>query len=296
MTIRLFKRLLVLTAFAGLLLPQWATAVNPAADAAREVVARTFGQCPPNVEFRTIDPAPSGCDRFATEVRDGRLRVEGSSPVALCYGFYNYIATHGYGVCTWSGSRLELPARLPDQARRETTSPFRRRLYMNVCTFGYTSPFWSWDEWEHEIDWMALHGFDMPLAPIASEAILARVWREMGLTDREIGELFTGPAHLPWMRMGNMSGLDGAPTQAWHREQIAFNYLGILNSIICEKELSILSPTMNFEAGQIGRVTLLTPEKERVTIVEFVKQNIQLSKSDWDAFETSWDFKRHPLV
>jgi len=75
-----------------------------------------------------------------------------------------------------------------------------------------------------------------------------------------------------------------------------FNYLGILNSIICEKELSILSPTMNFEAGQIGRVTLLTPEKERVTIVEFVKQNIQLSKSDWDAFETSWVFKRHPLV
>ena len=224
MTIRLFKRLLVLTAFAGLLLPQWATAVNPAADAAREVVARTFGQCPPNVEFRTIDPAPSGCDRFATEVRDGRLRVEGSSPVALCYGFYNYIATHGYGVCTWSGSRLELPARLPDQARRETTSPFRRRLYMNVCTFGYTSPFWSWDEWEHEIDWMALHGFDMPLAPIASEAILARVWREMGLTDREIGELFTGPAHLPWMRMGNMSGLDGAPTQAWHREQIALQH------------------------------------------------------------------------
>lgn len=95
---------------------------------------------------------------------------------------------------------------------------------MNVCTFGYTSPFWGWDEWEREIDWMALHGFDMPLAPIAGEAILARVWRRMGLTDEEIGVLFTGPAHLPWMRMGNMSGLDGAPTPQWHEAQIALQH------------------------------------------------------------------------
>jgi Alpha-N-acetylglucosaminidase (NAGLU). len=95
---------------------------------------------------------------------------------------------------------------------------------MNVCTFGYTTPFWGWAEWEREIDWMALHGFDMPLAPIAGEAILARVWREMGLTDEEINVLFTGPAHLPWMRMGNMSGLDGAPSNEWHEEQIALQH------------------------------------------------------------------------
>lgn len=97
------------------------------------------------------------------EARKGRLRIEGSSTVALCRGFYDYVSSHGYGVCTWSGSRFDLPERFPDTPRREVTSPFERRLYMNVCTFGYTSPFWGWDEWEREIDWMALHGFDMPL-------------------------------------------------------------------------------------------------------------------------------------
>lgn len=215
------KRLLPAVAMLAAILP--AGASNPVAEA-RGVITRTAGRWPANLELILTDKAPTGCDRFATESRNGRLRIEGSSVVALCRGFYDFVSSHGYGVCTWSGSRFDLPERFPDTPRREVTSPFERRLYMNVCTFGYTTPFWNRDDWEREIDWMALHGFDMPLAPIAGEAILARVWREMGLTDEEIGVLFTGPAHMPWMRMGNMSGLDGAPTRAWHEAQIALQH------------------------------------------------------------------------
>lgn len=217
----IIKRLLPALAMLATALP---AAASAPVDEARGVIARAAGGWPANVELKLVDKAPSGCDRFAVEARKGRLRIEGSSTVALCRGFYDYVSSHGYGVCTWSGSRFDLPERFPDTPRREVTSPFERRLYMNVCTFGYTSPFWGWDEWEREIDWMALHGFDMPLAPIAGEAILARVWRRMGLTDEEIGVLFTGPAHLPWMRMGNMSGLDGAPTPQWHEAQIALQH------------------------------------------------------------------------
>lgn len=215
------KKLLPALAVLTVLLP--AAAAAPVEEA-RRVIARAAGDCPANIELKLIDKASTGCDRFSSEARDGRLTIEGSSAVALCRGFYDFISTHGYGVCTWSGSRFSLPERYPDAAKHEVVSPFERRLYMNVCTFGYTTPYWSWKEWEHEIDWMAFHGFDMPLAPIAGEAILARVWRQMGLMDAEINVLFTGPAHLPWMRMGNMSGLDGAPTEAWHRSQIALQH------------------------------------------------------------------------
>lgn len=71
---------------------------------------------------------------------------------------------------------------------------------------------------------MALHGFDMALAPIGSEAILMRVWRDMGLTEEEINELFTAPGHLPWMRMGNMSGLDSPLSERWLDEQVALQH------------------------------------------------------------------------
>lgn len=191
---------------------------------AREVIERTLGRRAPDVELRLTEKAPDGHDRFATRVTDGRLVIEGSSGVALTRGFYDYITTNGYGQVTWTGTRMELPERLPDTPLREVSSPFRHHYYMNVCTFGYTYPYWSWNEWEKELDWMALHGFDMALAPIGSEAILMRVWRDMGLTEEEINELFTAPGHLPWMRMGNMSGLDSPLSERWLDEQVALQH------------------------------------------------------------------------
>ena len=67
---------------------------------------------------------------------------------------------------------------------------------------------------------MALHGIDMPLALVANEAISARVWKKLGLTDREIADYFVGPAHFPWMRMGNISGIDGPLPLEWHEGQL----------------------------------------------------------------------------
>lgn len=192
---------------------------------AQAVIERTFGEFPRHVVMKAV-PAEEGQsdDYFQYEVRRGVLRIEANNTIALCRGFYDYILRNGYGIASWSGNRLELPERLPDCGLRRVESPFSHRLYYNVCTNGYTTPFWGWEEWEREIDWMALHGFDMPLAPIAGEAIFARVWRDMGLSDEEINAYFTGPAHMPWLRMGNMTELDGAPTAEWHEAQIALQH------------------------------------------------------------------------
>lgn len=189
-----------------------------------KVLERTFGQVPENVEFSVV-PKSGGTDSYAWEVSaDGKLCVEGTSTIALTKGFYDYVLVNGYGISSWTADRLELPQKLAACPRVEKTSPFRNHLFYNVCTYGYTSPFWGWNEWEHELDWLALHGFDMPLSPIAGEAILARVWRGLGLSDEEIGEYFTGPAHFPWMRMGNMTKVDGGMSQEWFDEQIALEH------------------------------------------------------------------------
>ena len=68
----------------------------------------------------------------------------------------------------------------------------------------------------------------------------------------------------------------------------------LLNSCVSQELLSI-QPTLNNQPGTIGSIPLLLSSDE--TIVDsFVKQNITLSKDDWDSYETSWDFKRNPLV
>ncbi|MBQ7268762.1 MAG: alpha-N-acetylglucosaminidase C-terminal domain-containing protein [Bacteroidales bacterium] len=193
------------------------------ADAAKAVIERTFGRFPSNVHFEIFSPGDSSL-RYTTEVSGGVLTVRGSTPVAICRGFYDYVLRGGYGIASWTGNRLDLPRRLPDEAEREVVSPYRMHLYQNVCTYGYTYPFWGWEEWENEIDWMALHGFDMPLSPIGGETILSRVWKGMGLSDKEIKEYFTGPAHLPWMRMGNMAHYCGGMSDEWFDAQIALEH------------------------------------------------------------------------
>ena len=191
------------------------------ARAARAVMERATGQTDLPVKL-TVHSADSTYFRY--EVRDGVLHIEGSDGTALCRGFYDYAKRHGSGLFTWSGSNLRLPARLPDEPARRVVSPFADHYYMNVVTFGYSTPYWDWARWEQEIDWMALHGVNMPLALTAYEAIIARVWKKLGLTDEEINQYFVGPAHLPWMRMGNISGIDGPLNEDWHRGQIALQH------------------------------------------------------------------------
>ena len=72
--------------------------------------------------------------------------------------------------------------------------------------------------------------------------------------------------------------------------------LGVLNSIIVNKILLILCPTLDFHEGPIGRIPLVIEMDYKNKVIEKAKQNIESSKMDWDSYETSWDFKRHPLV
>lgn len=58
--------------------------------------------------------------------------------------------------------------------------------------------------------------------------------------------------------------------------------------------LAIVSPTLDYHEGPLGRTPIVL--KEDKGIEKTAKENIELSKIDWDSFETSWDFKRHPLV
>lgn len=172
----------------------------------------------------TLSKTDDGRDRYTTAVKNGRLHINASSGVALCRAFYSFIKQQGAGICSWSGNRLEWTSAGTDKAEHETVSPFQHHYYLNVVTYGYSMPYWDWDRWQQEIDWMALHGIDMPLALVANEAISARVWKKLGLTDEEINGYFVGPAHLPWMRMGNLSGIDGPLPDTWHKEQIALQH------------------------------------------------------------------------
>lgn len=191
-------------------------------DPARNVIQRAIGEQHVNVSLTVR--GDKGNNYFSYKVKNGKLHIQGSDNVALCRGFYDYVKSNHMGIFSWSGNNITIPAELHDQGLKKRVCPFENHYYFNVVTYGYTMPYWDWNRWEKEIDWMALHGVNMPLALVANEAISARVWSKLGLTDKEIGDYFAGPAHLPWMRMGNISNIDGPLTDTWHNQQIALQH------------------------------------------------------------------------
>lgn len=189
--------------------------------AARGVLGRVLGESrAAGIQLSVIPKGASG-DGYSYQAVNGVLTVKGSSAIAMCRGVYQYLRANRMGTIGWAGARLNLLATWPDAPLTHGATPFKIRHCYNVVTFGYTTPFWDWPRWQQELDWMAMHGYNMIMAPVATEAIATRVWRDLGLTQQEIDDFYTGPAHLPWQRMGNIQSVGGSLSEAWHTDQIA---------------------------------------------------------------------------
>ena len=89
------------------------------------------------------------------------------------------------------------------------------------------------------------------------------------------------------------SGANGLFT---YDEDMRYYIAACLNNTIALYTLSVINPTLNNGAGTIRKIPVILDEKRKDIIDSFVEDNISISKSDWDSFETSWDFAEHPLV
>ena len=71
-------------------------------------------------------------------------------------------------------------------------------------------------------------------------------------------------------------------------------YVGLLNSVVSQYFIGIIAPNLDFNSGTVVKLPLKINSKTRVT--ELAEKCVDISKNDWDSFETSWDFKKHPLI
>lgn len=77
-------------------------------------------------------------------------------------------------------------------------------------------------------------------------------------------------------------------------QETTFYLLAAMNTNCNNEFLKVISPTIDYNPGPVSRTPIVY--KPTIQISELVKENIELSKEDWDSFETSWDFEQHPLV
>jgi alpha-N-acetylglucosaminidase len=165
--------------------------------------------------------AEDGLDVFEIESTGDKAILRGSTGVAQASALNWFLKYFCQCHISWDSVQLALPSLFPEVSGLRITTPYKYRYYFNYCTFSYSLPFWDWNRWEREIDWMALNGINVPLSITGQEAIWQSVYRQFGLSDEEIDEFLVGPAYLPFGWMGCIDGWGGPLPRQWSAKQVA---------------------------------------------------------------------------
>lgn len=159
-------------------------------------------------------------DFFELDQQGKKVVIRGNTLYNIGAGVHWYLR-HYCGIhLSWNQMKAELPDVLPavkTKERHETN--LRLRYYLNYCTFSYSMAFWDWKRWEQEIDWMVLHGINLPLAAVGHECVWRNMMLRMGKSDEEIGRFIPGPAFMAWWEMSNMEGWGGPLPLSWYKQQ-----------------------------------------------------------------------------
>jgi hypothetical protein len=79
-------------------------------------------------------------------------------------------------------------------------------------------------------------------------------------------------------------------------DQNAYYALAYMNTRVCNFFMSVLNPTMNYPSGVVSKLPYKIDKSSLDAVISISKISVELARADWDSFETSWDFKRHPLI
>lgn len=169
-----------------------------------------------------VEQVKSPADFFELDQRGDKVVIRGNNYVSIATGLNWYLKYYAGIHLSWNGMTAKLPDTLPPvprKERRETEMTYRYDF--NYCTHSYTMAFWDWKRWEREIDWMALHGINLPLAMAGTDVVWYNVLTKLGYTKDEINEFIAGPAFQGWWLMNNLEGWGGPNPDNWYKQREA---------------------------------------------------------------------------
>lgn len=167
-----------------------------------------------------IEQVKSPTDFFELDQKGDKVVIRGNNYVSIATGVNWYLKYYAGIQLSWNGMTAQLPAVLPAVPQKERhETDLKYRYDFNYCTYSYTMAFWDWDRWEKEIDWMALHGINLPLAVVGADVVWYNVLTKLGYTKDEINGFIAGPAFQGWWLMNNLEGWGGPNPDSWYKQR-----------------------------------------------------------------------------
>ena len=120
--------------------------------------------------------------------------------------------------------------------------------------------------------------------------IKERYWFQAGITYTSLSSTANGFRYLPPIGVFDIKG------PSFIKVQNMEYCLAFFNSVVAHSYFKLLNPTITLQVKDVKNVPLIIAQKELPNVSGIAKENVAISESDWDSYETSWDFKRNPLV
>jgi alpha-N-acetylglucosaminidase len=249
-------------------------------NAVEALLARRAPWLKGHVIFKELPSA--GKDVFELESRKDKIVISATGPNAAAVGLNWYLKYYCHRSMSHMGDNLSPVSPLPAiKEKVRIAAPAQYRYALNYCTYNYTMSFYSWEDWERELDWMALNGVNTMLVVNGMEAVWQNTLRRIGYSQKEIDDYIVGPAYTAWWLMGNIQGWGGpmpqsqiddrrllqqkmiARMKALGMEPVLQAFYGMVPSSLKEKTKAHIIPQGNW--GAFVRPDILAPDDTAFT-------------------------------
>lgn len=190
-----------------------------------------------------------GKSYYEISALDGRVHIKGDSKISLAMGYYAYLKKYcKVNLAHCGNTKLNV-----DDAPTPTETTVhiieqKKRAYLNYCTLSYSMRSWQWDEWEKEIDFMAMNGINMPLSVVGNEATIFYTLLDFGVSEEKALSFIAGPSYYPWQMMTNLDSFMSVPDKKYIDRRLE------LGRKIISRQVSLgMTPIQQGFAGHIPK-------------------------------------------
>jgi alpha-N-acetylglucosaminidase len=206
-------------------------------------------------------PADGDNDVFELSSINGKLNIAASNSVSAAQGLGWYLKYYCNRSISHLGDNLSPQKSLPKiKGKVRIASAFKYRYALNYCTVSYSMSFYNWKDWEHEIDWMALNGVNLMLAPVGMEAVWQNTMQRLGCSDKDIKDFIPGPAFGAWWLMGNLEGWGGPVSQKLINQQALLQ-----QKIVARMHELAIEPVMH---GFYGMIPTALKNSQKISVID----------------------------
>lgn len=226
------------------------------------IASRRFPWLAKALVFQVV-PAEDGKDIFELSSEKGKVIIAASTANAAAEGLNWYLKYYCHRSMSHFGDQLSGPdqGKLPEVKNKvRIVSPYQYRYALNYCTISYSMSFYTWKDWERELDWMALNGVNLMLAPVGMEAVWQNTLRKLGYNEKEITDFVAGPAFGAWWLMGNLQGWGGPVSQRTKDQQVLLQ-----QKIIKRMKQLGMEPVMH---GFYGMIPSNLKDKQAIKVID----------------------------